>query len=194
MPPVHGGGNTTIAALAIAFLQGGHMRASIASRCLLAISLVGCADGGPGSISAPASADVLLQQADVERPFTGSCTTTFGPTPFPLPPIHHQIDTGSCQLTHLGKTDFYGEQDINFAAGTQSGWRRWTAANGDELHLTHTGTSGLIAPGMIGFSAQMTIVGGTGRFAGATGSARGTGVANLAARSTSVTLEGWIKY
>jgi hypothetical protein len=172
------------------------MRTSIASSCLLVLSLAACSDA-PTSVSESrltSEGKVSLQQADAVRPLTGWCTTTFGPTPFPPPPIHHQIDTGSCQLTHLGKTDFYGEQDINFAAGTQSGWRRWTAANGDELHLTHTGTSGLIAPGMIGFSAQMTIVGGTGRFSGATGSAWGTGVANLAARSTSVTIEGWIKY
>ena len=172
------------------------MHAPIALICLFALSLTACADT-PTSVSAPRATShggASLQQADAVRPLTGSCTTTFAPLPFPPPPIHHQIDTGSCQLSHLGKTAFYGEQDINFAAGTQSGWRRWTAANGDELHLTHTGTSGLVAPGMVGFTAQMTIVGGTGRFAGATGSARGTGVANLAARSTSVTIEGWIKY
>ena len=173
------------------------MRAPYISICLLAVSLAACADGTPTSVSAPTATSIRgasLQGADVARPLTGSCTTTFGPTPFPPPPIHHQIDTGSCQLTHLGRTEFYGEQDINFAAGTQSGWRRWTAANGDELHLTHTGTSGLVAPGMVGFTAQMTIVGGTGRFAGATGSARGIGVANLATRSTSVTIDGWIRY
>lgn len=172
------------------------MRTSIASSCLLALSLTACS-GGPTSVSESrltSDGKVSLQQADAVRPLAGSCTTTFNAPPVPPPPIHHQTDTGSCQLTHLGKTEFYGEQDINFAAGMQSGWRRWTAANGDEVHLTHTGTSGLIAPGMVGFVAQMTIVGGTGRFAGATGSARGTGVANLAARSTSVTLEGWIKY
>ena len=172
------------------------MRAPIASVCLLVVSLTACS-GPPTSVSdATLASDgkASLQQADAVRPLAGSCTTTFAPVPFPPPAVHHQIDTGSCQLTHLGKTAFYGEQDINFAAGTQSGWRRWTAANGDELHLTHTGSSSLVAPGMVGFTAQMTIVGGTGRFAGATGSARGTGVANLAARSTSVTIEGWIKY
>ena len=173
------------------------MRAPIASICLLAISLTACADGPPTSVSAPtatSSGNASLQRADVARPLTGTCTTTFNSPPFPPPPIHHQADAGSCQLSHLGRTEFFGEQDINFAAGTQSGWRRWTAANGDELHLTHTGTSGLVAPGMVGFTAQMTIVGGTGRFAGATGSARGIGVANLATRTTSVTIDGWIKY
>jgi hypothetical protein len=46
----------------------------------------------------------------------------------------------------------------------------------------------------VSFVAQMTIVGGTGRFAGATGSARGTGLANLIARTTTVTLDGTISY
>jgi hypothetical protein len=172
------------------------MRTPIASIGLLALSLTACS-GTPTALSestATSDRKAPLQQADAVRPLTGSCTTTFDPPPFPPPPLHHQIDTGSCQLTHLGRADFYGEQDINFASGTQSGWRRWTAANGDELHLTHTGTSGLVAPGMVGFVAQMTVVGGTGRFAGATGSARGTGVANLVARTASVTLDGWIKY
>ena len=195
MPPVSGGGNTTLTPNPALFPNGGHMRAPVASICLLAVSLTACA-GTPTSVSEPRATDskASLQQADAVRPLTGSCTTSFEPVPFPPPPIHHQVDSGACQLAHLGKTVFYGEQDINFAAGTQSGWRRWTAANGDELHLTHTGTSGLVAPGMVGFTAQMTIVGGTGRFAGATGSARGIGVANLAARSTSVTIEGWIRY
>ena len=119
---------------------------------------------------------------------------TFTAPPLPLPPILHQVDVGTCRLTHLGLTDFYGEQDINFAAGSQSGWRRLTAANGDELHVTHVGTSAPAGPGLVSFVAQMTIVGGTGRFAGATGTARGVGLANLATRTSSVRLDGTISY
>jgi len=40
----------------------------------------------------------------------------------------------------------------------------------------------------------MTIVGGTGRFVGAAGAARGIGTANLATNSTSVDIDGWIRY
>jgi hypothetical protein len=119
---------------------------------------------------------------------------SFGPPPLPLPPILHQTDIGTCQLTHLGLTAFYGEQDINFATGTQAGWRTLTAANGDELHVTHVGTSKPAGPGLVSFVAQMTIVGGTGRFAGASGTARGTGIANLATHTTSVTIDGTISY
>ena len=74
------------------------MRAPIASICLLALSLTACS-GTPTSVSEPrATSDgkASLQRADAVRPLTGSCTTTFEPVPFPPPPIHHQVDSGSC--------------------------------------------------------------------------------------------------
>lgn len=173
------------------------MRTRITSSITLSFALAACSSDAPTAASSVSVASVEradLQRADVERPFKGTCSLTFTPPPFPRPPIHHQIDVGTCQLTHLGRTEFYGEQDINFAAGTQSGWRRLTAANGDELYVTHTGVSAMTAPGLVGFTAQMTIVGGTGRFAGATGSSQGIGTANLATSSTFVAIEGWTRY
>ena len=173
------------------------MRTRITSVITLAFGLVACSSDVPTAASSVSVASVQgaeLQRGDVERPFKGSCAVTFNPPSFPPPPIHHQTDVGTCQLTELGRTEFYGEQDINFAAGTQSGWRRLTAANGDQLYVTHTGTSGRTAPTLVSFVAQMTIVGGTGRFVGATGFALGIGTANLATNSTSVDIEGWIRY
>jgi hypothetical protein len=173
------------------------MRTRITSTIMVSFALVACSSDDPTAASSVSVASVEragLQQAGVERPFTGSCSVTFNPPSFPPPPIHHQTDVGTCQLTHLGHTQFYGEQDINFASGTQSGWRRLTAANGDELYVTHTGRSTLTAPGLVSFVAEMTIVGGTGRFVGATGISRGIGTANLATNSTSVTIDGWIRY
>ena len=169
------------------------MRSTITSVALLGSALAACVESAPTSLT-PSSRAVALQRSGTARPFTGSCTVTFTAPPLPLPPILHQVDVGTCRLTHLGLTDFYGEQDINFAGGSQSGWRRLTAANGDELHLTHVGTSAPAGPGLVSFVAQMTIVGGTGRFAGATGTARGVGLANLAAHTSSVTFEGTISY
>ena len=174
------------------------MRTSIASVALLASALAACADSGstsPASSAAnsPRSAD--LQRSGTSRPFSGSCTLTFNAPPFPLPAIHHQIDTGPCLFTHLGRTELYGELDIDFAAGTQSGWRTLTAANGDELHLTVSGRNGAGAVGgMVSIDAQFVIVGGTGRFAGATGSGRATGVANLMTRTTTAAMTGSITY
>ena len=147
------------------------MRSSIAAVPLLASAFIGCAE------PAPTSPPTL---------------TTFTAPPLPLPPVISQVDTGTCELTHLGRAALYGELEINFATGTQSGWRTLTAANGDELYLAVTGRNAGAVGGLVTIDAQLTIVGGTGRFAGATGSARGTGTANLATRSTSVSIEGTI--
>ena len=168
------------------------MRTTIAPLGLMALVLAACG-GNPAGPTSPDASQARGGQAlapQVSRPIKGSCTLTFNPPPFPPPPVHHQTDTGSCIISHLGKTALYGEQDINFAAGTQSGWRRLTAANGDELHGVHTGTSSLIGPGLVGFSATMTIVGGTGRFEGASGEISLEGVATLATNSTKVSITG----
>jgi hypothetical protein len=174
------------------------MRTSIASIALLASALAACTDSVPTSapaLASDASRSAALQRSGTARPFSGSCNLTFNAPPFPLPAIHHQIDTGTCHFAHLGLTDFYGELDINFVAGTQSGWRTLTAANGDELHLTVSGRNGAGAVGgMVSIDAQFVIAGGTGRFAGATGSGRAIGVANLMTRTTTVAMDGSISY
>ncbi|HEU4996852.1 MAG TPA: hypothetical protein VFT29_18675 [Gemmatimonadaceae bacterium] len=173
------------------------MRSSITPVVLLTSACVACTEPSPtspASAATAASRDAAMQRDGTSRALEGSCTLTFDAAPLPPPPIHHQIDTGTCQLTHLGRTEFYGEQDINFMAGTQSGWRTLTAANGDELYITHTGRSMLAGPGLVSFVAQMTIVGGTGRFAGATGGGQGTGLATVSTRTASLTIDATIDY
>lgn len=67
-------------------------------------------------------------------------------------------------------------------AGTGSyadGVMTYVAANGDELHLTHTGTFEIV-DGVSYIEGTATIVGGTGRFAGASGSLTETGFQPLA--------------
>jgi hypothetical protein len=147
------------------------------------------------AISSPsAAANQSSKAAPVTRPFSGTCELTFNPPPLPLPPVVEQTDAGTCHFTELGKTELYGVQTINFAAGTQVGWRTLTAANGDVLRVEHTGTSAPAGPGLVGFRAMITIVGGTGRFTNATGNIVGVGLANLATHVTNVTFEGSITY
>lgn len=173
------------------------------TRSPLTVLLLGAIVAGCGSEppTAPADADASAARASASspapalRPMSGHCETRFNPPPFPPPAIHRQTDVGTCQLAHLGRTALHGVQDINFAAGTQSGERTFTAANGDELHARHAGTSAMVAPGRIAFSAVVTIVGGTGRFEGATGELRVIGVAVLAETRATMTIdEGWIAY
>lgn len=66
----------------------------------------------------------------------------------------------------------------------------WTTANGDELVVETVGVFVQSLPdGISGVRGTLTVVGGTGRFAGATGQAQGRrdGAAQ-------VTFEGWIDY
>lgn len=173
------------------------MRNSIAPVVLLMLGLGACSS----DVTAPKSSGLAVGSAKrssapsgITRPFSGTCELTFTPPPFPLPPVFQSIDDGTCLFTELGKTDFHGVQQINFAAGTQSGERTLTAANGDILRLTHVGTSTPIGPGLVRFRATATFVGGTGRFTNATGQIVGTGVANLATRTSVATFEGSITY
>jgi hypothetical protein len=172
------------------------MRASFTPALLLGMLVAGCS-ADTSTISAPPSS-ALSRGSDgpnlVERPFAGSCVVTFPAPPLPPPAILRQVDTGSCVLTQLGQTAFYGVQDINLAAGTQSGERTFTAANGDILRAVHSGVSAPIGPGLVGFVATLTFVGGTGRFEHATGQARGVGTANLITHTSTFTLDGRIAF
>ena len=173
------------------------VRSSITAAVLLTSACVACTDPSPTSPTEAAMASsrgAATQRDGTSRALKGSCTLTFGAVPVPPPTVLHQTDTGTCQLTHLGLTQFYGEQDINLSAGVQSGWRTLTAANGDQLYFTHTGRSMPAGPGLVSFVAQMTITGGTGRFAGATGSGQASGIANIATRTTVVTIDATITY
>lgn len=173
------------------------MRNSAISAFLLII-LAACA-GTSVPVTPPDEAELpattAARNSSQSRPISGVCETTFNPPPMPLPAVHRQTDTGSCQLAHLGQTDLIGVQDINLAAGTQSGERKFTAANGDILRAVHSGRSAQSGPGLVSFSATLTFVGGTGRFAHATGQARAEGTANIATRTASFTImDGHITY
>ncbi len=127
------------------------------------------------------------------RPIKGECNLTFEVLEVNFP-ILRQRDKGTCQLSHLGRTGSDGILEINLLFGTQTGTRTFTAANGDELYATVAGTSAPIGPGLIGFSATLTFTGGTGRFANASGTAQGDGVANQMTQTSTVRLDGSISY
>ena len=171
------------------------MRALATPSLLLTLALAGCA--GDPSTTAPADAPALARdaQAAVRRPLTGRCETSFAPPPFPLPAVHRQVDTGTCRLAHLGRATLHLVQDIHFATGTQTSVEfTFTAANGVVLRATNVGTSAPSAAG-VRFQGATTFVGGTGRFAGATGEARLEGTASFLTNTAELrVVEGWIAY
>lgn len=171
------------------------MRSFTFPAVLLTIATAGCAPELPTAATLPGAPALAraASQAPAARPISGHCDLIVSPLPS-APPLLRQTDTGTCQLSHLGRTTYEGVLELNLATGTQRGERTLTAANGDVLRLVSVGTSAPSGPGLVSFVATFTFVGGTGRFANATGQARGEGTANVAARTTALTLDGWIAY
>ena len=175
------------------------MRTFTIAAVLVTLALTGCAPDGltptaPGGEPVLARAGAGESHALRPRPLTGNCETVLAPTELLRPGVIRQVDTGSCQLSHLGRTAFYSDKVIQLFTGTQTTQATFTAANGDVLRAVGSGTNAPSGPGRARFTATLTFVGGTGRFAGATGEARVEGESTLATRTASLTLEGWVAY
>ena len=83
-------------------------------------------------------------------------------------PVFLQVLGGSGEATHLGRFTVEAQWHVNVLTGTAVGTFTLTAANGDTLVGTATGTS-VILDGLAYITETCVITGGTGRFAGATG-------------------------
>jgi hypothetical protein len=123
-----------------------------------------------------------------ERPFTGRAAghASFDLTnPRGCAAGFTTVTDAGGTATHLGLTSFHSEHCVTPTGGIE-GSVVLSAANGDEVHGTYTGTS--TAPGEIGepiyATAHIVISGGTGRFANATGQA---------ALAATITFEGFEK-
>jgi hypothetical protein len=81
--------------------------------------------------------------------------------------------SGTGTATHIGRfTIVEPNNSIKRNADgslTITGTAIITAANGDEIHATHSGSVHFLSNGMVQVNAEFTIMGGTGRFAEATG-------------------------
>ena len=128
------------------------------------------------------------------RPLAGDCETVLAPPQFVAPGVIRQVDTGTCQLAHLGYAAFYSDKLVQIASGTQTTQATFTAADGDVLRAVGAGTNAPSGPGRVRFTAFLTFVGGTGRFASATGNAQVEGESDLVGRRATLTLEGWVAY
>lgn len=139
-------------------------------------------------------ADEVSRVTAPAPPLSGTCTSTFDPPPMPLPPVIVQVDHGTCRLSHLGRATFYDEHEINFATGVSTSIDMYfTAANGDILRATSTGTFQPNGSG-VDITAVVTFAGGTGRFTKATGAAIIEGQADFTTNSTTFTIDGTISY
>ena len=159
------------------------MRASLTAVAVVFVALfVGCSQpispttptafssASPSIASSDASATGAdLLSKDQEVPFKGRLEGAATITPLTPPFLSVSIE-GTGNATHLGRFAVEIPHLVNMVARTGTGSYEFTAANGDTLTASFTGQSSLTAPGVLSSVETATITGGTGRFAGATGS------------------------
>jgi hypothetical protein len=130
--------------------------------------------------------------ADKEVPFKGTLEGTDVITPLD-PPFLSSIMTGMGDATQLGRFAVVRTATVNTLTSTDIGSIVFTAANGDILTADYTGQGSPTAtPGVLSIVENAFISGGTGRFAGATGSFKITRLFDFATLKTAGSFDGTI--
>jgi hypothetical protein len=106
-----------------------------------------------------------------DLPFRGSDQGGFElPGVCPGGSLEEVVIDGTGQATQLGAYTYAATECFDPVSGAFAGSSRLTAANGDELTGTYEGqVSGTADPNVIAYQEELELTGGTGRFAGATG-------------------------
>jgi hypothetical protein len=147
------------------------MRYAVLSLCLFATACAGADSSAPTAPSSSSGGVGLTEAArGSELPFRGTLEASEVHTG--AFPVLHSVLTGTGQATHLGRYSAGFVFDITIggtAPSTTTGTFTLTAANGDSISGTFTGT-GIVANGFVTIVENATITEGTGRFANATGS------------------------
>ena len=128
-------------------------------------------------------------------PFKGSYQTTA--QILTGPPIMQQQISGTGNSSHLGKSSFVATSTINFTTPPPfilGGTAVFTAANGDQIYTSFTGTATPTGTGANEVEIHHTIVGGTGRFNSASGNFTGYTIAVPGHSNGFITQEGSISY
>ena len=114
-------------------------------------------------LSAGVLADPSVAGKDV--PFHGSVEGVYTSAPGVQPATF----SASGVASHIGHFTFAWQGEVTPDASGALGSVEFTAANADKIYGEFSGVATLIAPPMIWIEEDVTITGGTGRFADATG-------------------------
>jgi hypothetical protein len=155
---------------------------------LATLTLAGC-----GQLDSPLELQQTITLAPVSanlvtRPWEGSCEGTGA-----FRPNSAILDiTGVCRLSHLGLTTHVG---VEIVGAVLNATHTFTAANGDLLFTTTTGTA-VLKPDFSGviFSNIETVTGGTGRFANASGTATRIGSTVFSDGTATWEIQGTLTY
>lgn len=173
------------------------MRTARTPPVLLVLILIGCGTDGPTAAVPEAPAlgrAAAAHRATPERPISGRCEATTVQVQPIGPGVVRRVSVGTCQMSHLGRTELLSVATTNLATFEQTAEHTFTAANGDRLFATSAGAGALTPPTTLLFTGVTTFTGGTGRFAGANGAMRVEGTSDLAAGTTSLQYDGRIAY
>lgn len=122
--------------------------------------------------------------------FEGSFTFVPDAPPSPFASVHL---TATGEATNLGRFTLDAPHRVNLATLTATGTFEFKAANGDKVTAGFTGLATPTGtPGVFSIVETATVTGGTGRFAGATGSFIVTRTVDLASPSATGSFEGTI--
>ena len=126
------------------------------------------------SLAAPVAAGAA---AGGQVPFKGSLEGLETTTGFTLPSTVSIVLEGTGNATHLGRFTLVNPHDVDLSNMTGCGPEVLTAANGDSVTAFGCGVATLVSGipplAVLSIVEDYEITGGTGRFAGATGSYHG---------------------
>jgi hypothetical protein len=130
--------------------------------------------------------------ASEEVPFNGNFDGVVSHSPVD-PVTDAVLVEASGNANHLGQFDVVIPHLVNTPTRTAAGHYEFTAANGDKVYADFTGVAQPTAtPGVIAIVETATITGGTGRFAGGTGSFVVQRLYDRIAGTTTASFEGTI--
>jgi len=164
------------------------MKSIVTGLCLFAaVSAAACSESFLNSPTSPTTTPTALGQtppADgstqtqsqhgtslpLRGTFSGHSAAVFNCPPTCPPSSFTSSGTYEGAAAHLGRFSAAFVDVVDIASATATGTIDFTAANGDVLRTTTAGgQDGFTPPNISSVSTLATITGGTGRFAGATG-------------------------
>lgn len=138
-----------------------------------------------GVLAALVLACSVSAAAEASRPFGATLEGHANPVPTSDPCVLTNTEGGTGRAVHMGAIAWASSETVNFCSNPDGadvqGSFIMTAANGDQLFGQYTTLAHPdVVTGVITFSGQWTITGGTGRFEHATGDGTLTGEGSLA--------------
>jgi hypothetical protein len=113
---------------------------------------------------------VARASSATEVPFRGNLEGRLTASTPLEPPLLSNLTEASGTATQLGRFTLAMPHIVDTTTRIATGTYEFRTANGDTLVATFTGQATLVSPGVLSVLDTALISGGTGRFAGATGS------------------------